>query len=311
MADLSTHLNQLEILFTNALAQFGDGGDMSLGVFPLDLPEPLAGPLIVEGVSLPHDWLHGASWTGFFGTTTVPDGSGQSHTLLFVFGAITPFERGAGSAFQRLASAAGAACYRLPDGLAASGRTNASEMTWANTLYAYLKGTEYVVEGEGWSRIRCLFEASVRVLRLIRSRRAGEPVPVYSGSLRPGLPGSRATTRFECVRAMTPEELAEATSRDAHAEDDGRPAKGVHGGAPRGPRRKSRRPKKPTVPAKYKQAVKLWPAFVAHRKSVGKRATLGEFREWLKVNRTVQIGAEFDKWWKNTYTRTKRRTSRK
>src|SRR5205085_2228863 len=91
--------------------------------------------------------------------------------------------------------------------------------------YAYLKGTPFVIEGPGFSRLQSVFAASVEILSLIHRGDVNGKAPAYSGSLRPGLPGIAGEARFE-VEPFDPAECppkSQETTPTATAESGGKP----------------------------------------------------------------------------------------
>ncbi len=196
--------------FTETFAVHGDGGNLAFAFLPIDGDAPDIGPMTVTG-SLPRHILPATTWANPFGTCLLTDHAGQSHRV-FIFVAGTRSSAEPYQAFGRLARRAGAACFRLPRGMAATGPGNAPEMNWLATVYSYLKGTAFVVEGAGFSRLQSVFAASVEVLSLIHRGDVNGNAPSYPGSLRPGLPGVEGETRFElepldlAARESTPPE---------------------------------------------------------------------------------------------------------
>lgn len=203
MSDLLTSLDRLEVEFAEALEAHGDGGNLTFVLFPIDQAIE-TGPVRINAVSIPRDYFPGTSWAEQFGFALWTDFAGQSHQVLsYVAGTSRSAEPL--QAFLRLARRAGALCFRLPRGRAQTGPGNAPELNWLGTLYSYLKGTSFVIEGPGCSRLRSVFSGSVEVLSLIhRGDESGNALP-YTGSLRPGLPGVEGEVRFE----LTPRDASQ------------------------------------------------------------------------------------------------------
>ncbi|MBP3955039.1 hypothetical protein J8F10_07055 [Gemmata sp. G18] len=211
MSELPMHLNELEAQFAGTLATFGSG-DLAVGIFPLSDVPPADGPIVLERASLPAECLPRTTWIRMLGWAVLPDQAGHEHPLLYVLAGTEASECGPVAAFLDLSCRAGAACYRLAPGAAAVGVGNAPELDWLNTLYSYLKGTEQVVEGAGYSQIPNVFAASTLVLGVLRRTLAGEPVGPLAQCLYPGVPGEQGGTRIARVRAMTREEYFAATT---------------------------------------------------------------------------------------------------
>lgn len=205
MSDLVSNLNHFEADLARAHAAYGDGG-LAVGVFSLDDAPTPNGPLRLEGLRLPPDCFPYTTWRRSLGVVLLGDQNGDQHQLLYVLAGTDASRRGPLDAFSALSRRAGALLFRLQPGLGATGVGNAPELDWMNTLYSYLKGTQYVVEGAGYSRISSVFASSTVVLSLLRRAHAGQPVSCDVGSLRPGIPGEPSEFRVERVRRLTEEE---------------------------------------------------------------------------------------------------------
>lgn len=69
--------------------------------------------------------------------------------------------------------------------------------------------------------------------------------------------------------------------------------------------------KAPSVPDRYKLAVKLWPTFELVMQEAKERATIRKFRDWLKKrSNPILLDDYFENWWNNIYRRQLRRSSR-
>jgi hypothetical protein len=168
MSDLITRLDQLEDAFANAFREFGDGDGLQLCVIPYTGPVPEAGEAVALGdIFLPRHFLPGAEWIEPWGVGGFLDPAGVQTCVLHVFAGRAAAPQPAARAFVWLAHEAGALYHRLPPGLAPGGPTTSTRTCWANVLYMHLKGTRFVVEGEGHSRIVSLFAASLQTLRLL------------------------------------------------------------------------------------------------------------------------------------------------
>lgn len=199
MPDLITDLDALEGRFAEALTRYGDGNDFSIALFASNPATAPTSACNLKNVHIPHEYLPRSNWITFWGAGTITDHAGDSHAYLVVTAGADRRSSAAREAFVALARAAGALCYRMPPTMAATGTGSDPGLTWLSTLYAYLKGTEFVIEGPGFSRIVCLFAASLRMLALLARGDLEGKCPAYAGSLRPGIPGELGEARFEIV----------------------------------------------------------------------------------------------------------------
>lgn len=284
-------LEQLVHQFTDAHARYGDGRNLLIGIIPF-APTAGLGPITYELADPPACFppTHlPKGWYGPVGHGTIADNAGHLHPVLTLIGGAGVAPPEGALMFVGLARRAGALCYSLPDGLAlAGGDSNLPELTWYHTLYAYLKGTDFVFEGPGYSRMHNLFAASVTVLRRIRDWCEGRPGPALAGCLRPGVPDVEGQADFRNLRPMTPAEHAEALAAEQRAtphtppaeagekQGEGRPPaapeKGTGGQEERTPAPAVHRPQPTSTPRAKKSTkrgdadAKLVAALTAHHK---------------------------------------------
>jgi hypothetical protein len=78
-------------------------------------------------------------------------------------------------------------------------------------------------------------------------------------------------------------------------------------GKPGNPRRPNKNaPKQPRIPSALERPMKLWPRFEKEMKCEHRRATVREFRKWLKKHQLLDLPENFGDWRKN-YMRIVRR----
>jgi hypothetical protein len=118
MSDLLASWNQLEVEFSEAFAAHGDGGNLVFAFLPIDGDAPDIGPMTITG-ELPLHTVPGTTWADPWGSCLLTDHAGNPHRIFIVAAgtssSVEPYQ-----AFERLARRAGAACFRLPRGMAAT-----------------------------------------------------------------------------------------------------------------------------------------------------------------------------------------------
>ena len=187
--------DQVRVRFADAHARFASA-NLFLTVLPMDGVPPSAGHIRLRNVVLPHEYVQGAR--GENELTPLGPISDADCMAYLVAVHLGTQGRAAFDEFVNCATLASQWLHRLPPHFYPPTAASSPWIEWCHGLWAYLRNTPpFIIDGDGHSRITCMFSASMYLIRLMYHGNAEGHAPVWPGICRPGRPGSSTGFTFE------------------------------------------------------------------------------------------------------------------